>query len=201
MTATPRRTQAERSHGTQAKLAQAAYAVIAARGHTALRMAAVAEEAGVSQGALLHHFPDKNALTKAAIHHALAMAGVDSERALAKAPTDPTKLLDMMIADFRSFFFGDYFWVALGITLDANRNPDLAAQIGEDVGELRRPIYAAWAEKLASAGWQRGSVEEMVRSAAALISGLAVRKLWAPHDAISDRLIEDWQVAALTRVA
>lgn len=199
MTAKPRRTQAERSQGTQAKLAQAAYAVLAGRGHSALRMAAVAEEAGVSQGALLHHFPDKNALTKAAIHHGLAMAGVDSENALAKAPGDPAKLLRAMIDDFRRFFFGDYFWVALGITLDASRNPDLASEIGEDVGELRRPVYAAWAAKLAAAGWSADRTDAMVRSAAALISGLAVRKLWAPHDAISDRLIDDWQATALTQ--
>lgn len=194
-----RRTQAERSQGTQAKLAQAAYAVIAARGHTALRIAAVAEEAGVSQGALLHHFPDKNALVKAAIHHALALAGADSEKTLAKAPTDRAELLRAMIADLRAFFFGDHFWVALGITLDASRNPELAAEIGEDVGELRKPIYAAWGAKLVAAGWPADRADEMVRSAAALISGLAVRKLWAPHDAISDRLIEDWQAAALAQ--
>lgn len=196
---TPRRTQAERSQTMQAKLAQAAYAVIAARGHTALRIAAVAEEAGVSQGALLHHFPDKNAVVKAAIHHALAMAGVDSERALAKAATDPAELLDVMVADFRHFFFGDYFWVALGITLDANRNAVLAAEIGEDVAELRRPIYAAWAEKLVQAGWPPGEAEEQVRTVAALISGLAVRKLWADHDALSEQVIAHWQDSALAR--
>ncbi len=183
----------------QAKVAQAAYAVIAARGHTALRIAAVADEARVSQGALLHHYPDKNAVVKAAIHHALALAGQDSERALATAPTDPAALLDVLIADFRWFFFGDYFWVALGITLDANRNPELAAEIGEDVAELRRPLYAAWADKLVQAGWTTGEAEEHVRTAAALISGLAVRKLWAEHDAMSDQVITHWRNAALAR--
>ena len=80
----------------RARLAKAAFEVIAERGHAALRTAAVSERAGVSQGALLHHFPNKDAVTTAAIGYALQRAADRSEKRLARVKNDPGAVLDEM---------------------------------------------------------------------------------------------------------
>ena len=57
-----RRTQAERSAATQQLLADAAIGLLVERGWAATTAVAVCERAGVSRGALLHHFPSLSAL-------------------------------------------------------------------------------------------------------------------------------------------
>ena len=52
-----RRTQAERSEETRTRILKAAANLIRKRGYARFRTAEVAEEAGLSRGAQLHHFP------------------------------------------------------------------------------------------------------------------------------------------------
>ena len=58
----PRRTQAERSAATTAALLDAARALFATAGYTATSLEAVAARAGVTKGALYHHFAGKEEL-------------------------------------------------------------------------------------------------------------------------------------------
>lgn len=187
-----RRSQADRSEAMRARLSAAAYETIAEGGLKALRMRAVAEAAGVSQGALLHHFPDKNAVTIAAVEHALNLARQDSEAWLSNAPDGKEALLRVMLAEFRGFFFSDRFWVAIGITLESSKDNDLRETVRRRVSDLRQPVYAAWVDRLIEAGWQRNHAERDVRGAAALVSGLAIRRFWTEADRISEELLDDW---------
>jgi len=57
----------ERGQATRRQLVQAATALFAARGYEAASIEAVLEEAGVSRGALYHHFEDKRALFEAVL--------------------------------------------------------------------------------------------------------------------------------------
>ena len=193
----PRRTQAERSEEMRMRLADAAYQVIAERGHSGLRMAAVAEQAGVSQGALLHHFPDKDSVTLAAIRHALAIAHDEAEKKLSRTTDTVDELLDIMLDDFRSFFLGDQFWVALGITLDASKTSRMEPDIRQIVNELRQPVYERWKQRLMSIGWNNDRAAEIVRTAAALVSGSAIRKLWADRDAVTEDIEDKWRQAII----
>jgi len=62
-----RRTQAERRETTKAALLDAARALFAERGVADTSRDDVAERAGVTRGALYHHFPSKNAVAAAVI--------------------------------------------------------------------------------------------------------------------------------------
>jgi AcrR family transcriptional regulator len=67
----PRRTQAQRSAATRAALLTAAVECLFAHGYGATTTVRVAAAAGVSRGAMLHHFPSKAALMLATFEHAL----------------------------------------------------------------------------------------------------------------------------------
>ncbi len=196
----PRRTQAERSEVMRARLATAAYESVAEGGLKALRVRAVAECAGVSQGALLHHFCDKNALILAAIEQALTLARDDSAAWLDTAPSSREAVLRAMLSEFRGFFFSDRFWVAMGITIEASKDTDLFQIVRSKVSSLRTPIYAAWTEQLTNHGWLPNDAARDVRSAAAMISGAAIRRFWADTDAITDEIEEEWIAERLARV-
>ncbi|WP_164523350.1 TetR/AcrR family transcriptional regulator [Sphingomonas koreensis] len=187
-----RRTQAERSGEMRARLAEAAYGIIAERGHSAFRMAAVAERAGVSTGAMLHHFRNKDEMTLAAIHHALAAAEATSRERAMRAGNTPGEVLQALADDFLDFFHGDRFWVSLDITMDASKNVEVAEAIGPIVAKDRRPVFKLWAERLTSLGWHAEHAEEAVRSIAALASGYAIRTLWTDDDAAARRTIDRW---------
>lgn len=183
----------------RARLAAAAYQTVAKGGLGALRLRSVAQEAGVSQGALLHHFPDKNAVVLAAIETALELARQDSEPYLANAPTGSESVFRSMLAEFKAFFFSDRFWVAIGITLEAAKDKRFYATVRNRVAELRKPVYAAWAARLMEVGRDAEQAERDVRSGAALISGLAIRRFWADSDDVAEQIVEEWLAGRLAR--
>ena len=189
MTRAPRRKQAERSEDMRARLAKAAYEVIAERGHSAFRTAAVIAHAGVSQGAMLHHFPTKESLTLAAIHYALNLGNEASVARIAAAGAKPIEILQAMADDFRDFFACDRFWVSLDITMDAAKDATVAPAIRQIVGEARRPIYTQWESALTNAGWDSARATEAVTMTAALISGYAIRSLWAEDQKAVDKAL------------
>src|SRR3546814_2784533 len=98
-----RRSQGERSEEMRERVAHATFEVIAARGFSGLRTAAVAEQAGVSQGALLHHFETKNGLTLATVEFAFARASAKTEAIIAQGLAKGIDPIDMMLSDFRLF--------------------------------------------------------------------------------------------------
>ena len=192
MTKPARRTQAERSEETRKRVAKAAYDVIAERGHSAFRTAAVIAQAGVSQGAMLHHFPTKESLTLAAIHYAL---NLDRDKSLKRANStgnDAHGTLLAMVEDFHAFFHGNQFWASLDITMDAAKDASIAPEIRAIVAEARKPVYDLWTQALARCGWSKDRAEHAVTSTAALISGFAIRTLWNEDAKELDRALAGW---------
>lgn len=195
----PRRSQAERSEAMKARLTVAAYETVATGGLEALRIRTVAETAGVSQGALMHHFPDKDALIVAAIEYALELARRDSATWLEKQADSPEAALRAMLEEFRTFFFSDRFWVAIGITIEASKDPQVFPAIRQRVADLRTPVYQAWTDRLVLFGWQPEVAQKAVRSGAALVTGTATRRLWAEVDDVTTAIEEDWITDTLAR--
>src|SRR3546814_19806100 len=100
-----RRSQGERSEELRERVAHATFEVIAARGFSGLRTAAVAGQAGVSPGALLHHFETKNGLALATVDFAFPRPPAQPEAALTQGLAwgiDPGGLITYGL---RHFFF------------------------------------------------------------------------------------------------
>jgi AcrR family transcriptional regulator len=78
-----RRTQEERSAATQGALLDAAVACLIEHGLQGFSTTTVADRAGVSRGAQLHHYPTRADLLSAAIAHVFAGLTADYEKAFA----------------------------------------------------------------------------------------------------------------------
>ncbi len=65
-----RRTNLERSAATRQQILEATIRCLDARGYGAVTNITIAEEAGVSRGAMMHHFPTRQALIVATVEYA-----------------------------------------------------------------------------------------------------------------------------------
>jgi AcrR family transcriptional regulator len=177
----------------RARLARAAFEIIAERGISSLRTAAVVERIGVSQGALLHHFANKEELMLAAVDHALAAETERSLAVVAKAGGLPRdRLIAMLIDDFREFFVHGCFWAALDTTMDSGKDRALQSRVTEIVGGHRQPVYAAWIALLGKVGFTESDAQEVVTLTAALVSGLAMRSLWQDVSGLINQSMAQW---------
>ena len=87
---TQRRTQAERSAATRGALVRAARELFARDGYAATGREAIVERAGVTRGAMYHHFADKEALFRAVFEELEAeVMAKAAEAAMTVPPEDP----------------------------------------------------------------------------------------------------------------
>jgi AcrR family transcriptional regulator len=87
-----RRTQAERSSATRAALLASARTLFAAKGYATAGREEIVEAAGVTRGALAHHFPRKEDLFRA-VYEELEDEVLTSIANAAVAVTDPIEML------------------------------------------------------------------------------------------------------------
>lgn len=187
-----RRTQAERSEETQARILKAAASLIRKRGYARFRTADVAAEAGLSRGAQLHHFPTKDALVVATLGYVFEQAQVTSRRRAA-AVDRPRDLIEAVIADAREFFFSEHFKVAIDIVLSTSTDQSVRRQILEISRKARRPVETAWSEALVASGVEASLAADIVALTLSLVRGMALRTLWDNDPKWFDHLFVVWR--------
>lgn len=126
--ATVRRTQAERTATTRAALLSATVDALVEQGYRATTTSDVARRAGVSYGALLHHYPAKVDLLCAAVEHLLDQRMAEFRKAMANLPPQ-TVTHDAAIDVLWSMFQGPTFTAWLELNVAARTEPELAAAI------------------------------------------------------------------------
>lgn len=186
------RTQAERSEETRTRILKAAANLIRTRGYARFRTADVAEAAGLSRGAQLHHFPTKDALVVATLAYVFEQAQVLSRRRAASLDR-PRDLIEAVIADAREFFFSEHFKVAIDIVLSTSTDQSVRKQILDISRKARRPVEAAWTEALVASGVPSPVAADIVALTLALVRGLALRTLWDNDPEWFDRLFLVWR--------
>ena len=101
--------------------------LIRRRGYARFRTAEVAEEAGLSRGAQLHHFPTKDSLVVATLEYVFEQAQALSRRR-ASAVNRPRDLIEAVIEDAREFFFSEHFMVAIDIVLSTSTDQSVRSR-------------------------------------------------------------------------
>jgi AcrR family transcriptional regulator len=133
-----RRTQAERTATTRAALLAATVDTLVERGYRHTTTTDVARRAGVSPGALLHHFPTKADLLTAAVGHLFDQRLTDFRKAMADLPPD-TPRVDAAVDVLWSMFSGATFTAWLELWVAARTDPELT----EAVARVDREFMSA----------------------------------------------------------
>ena len=189
----PRRTQAERSETTRTQLIEAAIKLVRANGLSGLRTVEVAELAGVSRGALMHHFKSKHDLVVAVIRHVNEISRIESARraTLAKrADKDPIKGI---IEDAHDFYFGDYFFIELAIAMSADAESRvLKRETFQTSRTSRFSVEAAWIEALVATGIPEQVAENVLALTLSVVRGFSVRMLLQRDPEQFSHLLKLW---------
>jgi AcrR family transcriptional regulator len=168
----PRRSQAERSASTREALLDATIACLCEDGYASTTTSRVAERAGLSRGAHLHHFQTRQALLAAAMEHLAERRGEHLMEAAAKLPEGSERLaagLDLLWSGYAS----PLYQAALDLWTHARTDPELRerlAPIERDLDRqtlrLSRSLFGELAEAPGFVG--------LLEMAAATMRGLAL---------------------------
>jgi AcrR family transcriptional regulator len=183
-----RRSQAERSSATREALLDATIASLVEDGYASMTTAGVAERAGLSRGAHLHHFQTRQALVAAAIER---LARRRSAEQLAAADTLPEGR--ERVAAGLDFIWSNYasplYQAALDLWTDARTDPELRKALVSVERELDRQTLEL-ARRLFPDQAERPDFERLVEMAAAAARGLALLDTLHPGD---NRNSKQWE--------
>jgi AcrR family transcriptional regulator len=167
-----RRTQAERRAATRTALLQAAIACVVDEGYACTTTRRVAERAGVSQGAVQHHFAGKSELLCEAVRHLRAQI---AQEMLAQGPPDAPSLqgrMEQLLDRIWAMRAGPLFQAQAELLLAARTDEELRTTLVEVQRELAGLSVAAAAvmfPELSDPGFM-----SVIDTAQAAIRGLAL---------------------------
>jgi len=188
-----RRTQAERTEATRKLLLDAAIKLIRRNGFGGLRTVEVADEAGVSRGALMHHFPSKHELVVAVLTYINEVTFTRSTRRAQLARHDGADPIAGVIKDAHEFFFGDYFFLELAIAMSDDSTRRLRLETQQFVRQTRFSIEATWLDTLISSGLPERLAKDVLALTLSVVRGFSVRMLIENDPEHFSRLLEVWR--------
>jgi AcrR family transcriptional regulator len=135
----------------RARILAAAIELLREKGYSAFRVADVADAAGVSRGAQLHHFPTKDLLVAACLEQVFAVALERATEAAGKA-ADDHRILEAACEDAEAFFYGEDFLIALDLVISGNKLRALADDVRGMSQRRRVGAEQVWVRRFARTG-------------------------------------------------
>jgi AcrR family transcriptional regulator len=196
--AVPNRQQ-QRSRSTRHRLLDATIDCLVERGWSGTTTTVVADRAGLSRGAQLHHYPTKSALVVAAVEHLAQRRAAElrAEVATLRPRQDrvgPT--IDLLAA----LFTGPLFVAALEVWVAARTDESLRRALVPVEARFGREVHRLTIELL-GADESRPGVRETVQATLDLLRGLGVASLLTDDSARRSRLLAEWKRQLATALA
>jgi AcrR family transcriptional regulator len=145
-----RRTQEERSAETRGRLLDATIACLTDLGYAATTTTVIAERAGLSRGAQLHHFPTKAELVAAAVEHLTRRIGEELFEEAAKLPADGDRVsaaVDLLWSRFSTPLFPAWLELLVASRTDAELRAHLNEVESRLAAALRHQTVEVFGER------------------------------------------------------
>jgi AcrR family transcriptional regulator len=143
-----RRTQAERRTATRSALVRATVDSLVELGYARTTTQEVQSRAGVSRGALTHHFTAKADLVLAAMDHLYEEFSESVRKAAAELPDDPATRIRLGVELIWERFHGPLFVASMELWTAARTDPELRAallpherRLGAQLRELSAEVF------------------------------------------------------------
>lgn len=192
---TSRRTQADRSRIMRDKLMHAAIQVLLDQGYSRLTTKEVARMAGVSNGALMHHFASKAELVVAATAMVYEEAILRGQTVAQTADADRLPI-EGYISDCLSIYFDWPFIAALETIMVARTDPALMEQILPVMVRYRSTCDEIWLKVFKRAGLSTSQAKLVLNLTLNLVRGMAVNRLWRHDEKNYKRYLKEWAAIA-----
>ncbi|MGQ7249831.1 TetR/AcrR family transcriptional regulator [Halomonas sp. V046] len=193
---TQRQTQEERSRQTQARVMQATLVCVLEKGIRATSTVDVARQAGVSRGALIHHYPTKEALMQAALEDLLARE-VDSVRDMAEAVRSGQMDFNRLLEALHEHFKGDLFMVTLEY-LTAARTDDAILSVLEPLAAtFNRNLEAIWDQLVSSTEHSSRENRVALNATLCMMRGMGAQSIWRDDPDLYRDMLVFWKQTLL----
>lgn len=194
-----RRTQTERSAETQGKILAVTLDLVEEVGLRDTTTLLVAERAGVSRGALLHHFPSKTLLLQECYRTMLRQATEDI-RAMAVAIDDGKLDIDGFLDALWEIFSGRVFAVTLEFITAARTDADIMTAVRSVATEFNTALDEIWERFLVRSPLAPADRRQALTATLCLLRGMGVQFAWRVDPAYFDGLLEFWRSRVLTAI-
>jgi AcrR family transcriptional regulator len=185
-----RRTQEERAAETRHRLLDATITLLLDRGYFRITTADIAAVAGVSRGALTHHFASKEEIVTRAVQHQLRKVTADLH-GLADALEG--KSTDEVVAYLWDMMAGGLFLVTLEYLPEARHNPDFKAQMIPVVKEFHAALDAIWTRLSEYAAIEPARAQVMLNATMCLIRGMVAQTIVRDDPQYFRSLLDYWK--------
>jgi AcrR family transcriptional regulator len=189
----PRRTQEARSEETQRRLLQATQALLLERGYTRLTTPDIARRAGVSRGALTHHFSSKEDIVVRALAAQLeettsGLRRFCEARAVQGMSTDEVVdyLWPMMMDE-------GLFYVTLEYLPEARHNPGFRAQLLPVVQDFHAALDTIWSRLSERYGVPAERIRVTMNATMCLIRGMIAQTVLREDPAYFRQILDYWK--------
>ncbi|WP_297771442.1 TetR/AcrR family transcriptional regulator [uncultured Roseovarius sp.] len=189
-----RRTQAERSLETTTSILEATLSCIKDKGLINTSTTEVATRAGVSRGALLHHFQTKELLMAEALRLLLLREAADAER-IANSVVEHELTVDQFIDFVWQRFSGDLYMVSMEFVNAARTDPKIKAALVPVAQEFNDAYALIWERIADGSGCAPDKRRQQVEITAimCLARGMATQTIWRDEPELFRETIDYWK--------
>lgn len=185
-----RRTQEERTAETRLRLLEATITLLLERGYSRLTTTDIASVAGVSRGALTHHFASKEDIVTRAVQHQLQLTTANLHK-LADELNGASS--DDIIDYLWEMMAGGLFYVTLEYLPEARHNPDFKEQMVPVVKEFHAALDAVWTRLSEHAGIEPARARVMLNATMCLIRGMVAQTIVRDDPEYFQNLLSYWK--------
>lgn len=193
-----RRSQADRSASTRAKVLEAARETLCAQGYSGATMNVIRDAAGMSLGAIQHQFPTKAKLM-AAVIEAFSARRIELFAQAIRRGRTPRESMENLIDANLELIGTPESAAALEIHLARRNDPELDREVEPNARRLDRRILR-WSTRILRAAGIRndGATRSVQLLSNAVTYGLTIEYIRNPDNAAIARATEIWRTQMLT---
>lgn len=184
--------QREKSEAMRLRVCEAAVAQLAREGFHGASIVKVARRAGVSQGALQHHYPSKAALVAALADHLLMRSVRWFSRARLELSLTPDAFAEIVRRSWREQFKSEDFSALLEILVASRTDDDLRRRITPALHRWREAIDAELTQLLPATNRSAAELDAILSISRAMMTGLLVHDDLIKDDAHIEFVIDQW---------
>jgi AcrR family transcriptional regulator len=197
MQETQGRTQPERTAAMRARLIEATLATLLDTGYSGTTLVGIAKAAGVTRGALNHHFESKDDLVVAAVSSLLTNTSSEI-RGYAKSVQDGTLSLPGFLDRLWELFSGPFFMVTLEHLTASRHNPLLKTRLVLLTRDFHRALDETWSSFFTTKELQHPGLETVLNATLCLLRGMGVQTVLRDDPAYYKRLLAFWKDVLIT---
>jgi len=186
------RTQEERTSATRARLVEATLDLLLSKGYAGTTTVDIAARAGLTRGALAHHYAGKDELVVEAFDRHLTIV-TEEIRTYATLVRDGSLSLDDFIDRVWTIFSGRFFMLTLEEVTAARHNDFLRVRLVARTRDFHESLDAIWRQFFDETGLNPLEIEVMLNATLCLLRGMGVQTVLRDDPVYFRRLLRFWK--------